>query len=149
MSVHTVHRWGGGGWCYPIMPCSMSPAGSPGPHPRGKWGGSGPGPHPRGKLRGIWSRPTPKGEVEGDLPRGCLLWGGVPGPRGCLLQGGACSEGVWFWGDAWWRPPEGYCCGWYASYWNAFLFGNYLFLNSVSGSTNTLFSTKICKKDQV
>ena len=21
-------------------------------------------------------------------------------------------------------PPDGYCCGWYASYWNAFLFGN-------------------------
>ena len=53
----------------------------------GSGGGSGPGPHPRGKLRGIWSRPTPKGEVEGDLPRGCLLWGG------CLVPGGACSRG--------------------------------------------------------
>ena len=49
-------------------------------------------------------------------PRGCLLWG-------CLLQGvsapgvGVCSQG------GWWRPTwDGYCCGWYASYWNAFLF---------------------------
>ena len=31
---------------------------------------------------------------------------------GCLVPGGV------------WRPPlrDGYCCGWYASYWNAFLF---------------------------
>ena len=37
---------------------------------------------------------------------GCMIWGGVPGP-----------------GGAWWRPPwEGYCCEWYASCWNAFLF---------------------------
>ena len=36
---------------------------------------------------------------------------------GGLLLGGACSRGVW-------RPPpkaDGYCCGRYASYWNAFL----------------------------
>ena len=27
-------------------------------------------------------------------------------------------------GGAWWRlpPPDAYCCGRYASYWNAFLF---------------------------
>ena len=44
---------------------------------------------------------------------------GVPASRGC-----ACS-----WGDACSRsgclvetPPDGYCCGRYASYWNAFLF---------------------------
>ena len=46
--------------------------------------------------------------------------GGVPAPGGaysgrCLLLGGACSRG-----SAWWRPS--YCCGPYASYWNAFLF---------------------------
>ena len=58
----------GGGW-YSSMPCRF------------------PGPHPRGKFRGIWSRPTAKGEVEGDLARGCLLWGG-----GCLFQG-VCSRG--------------------------------------------------------
>ena len=36
---------------------------------------------------------------------------GGPGPGGCLLQ-----EGV----------PDGYCCGRYASYWNAFLFSEKL-----------------------
>ena len=38
------------------------------------------------------------------------IW--VPGPGGCLVLGGCV-----------WRPPrDGYCCGQYASYWNAFLF---------------------------
>ena len=41
------------------------------------------------------SRPTPKGEVEG-------YWG-VPGLGGCVET-----------------CPDGYCCGRYASYWNAF-----------------------------
>ena len=56
----------------------------------------------------------------------CLVWG-VPAPGGvCLLPGGACSGGwvlgAWPWGGAWWRPSrDGYCCGRYASYWNAFL----------------------------
>ena len=67
-----------GGW-YPSMPCRFPGphsrgkfkgiwlgGGSPGPHTKGKLGGS-PGPHTRGKLRGIWSRPTAKGEVQGDL----------------------------------------------------------------------------------
>ena len=57
----------------------------------------------------------------------CLVWG-VPGPgrgvsglRGCAWSRGVpAPRGVW-------RPPrDGYCCGRYASYWNAFLF--YLFL---------------------
>ena len=42
----------------------------------------------------------------------CLAAGGLL-PGECLLRGA-------------WRPPpqeaDGYCCGWYASYWNAFLF---------------------------
>ena len=47
-------------------------------------------------------------------------WGLVPGgylvPGVCLVPGGA-----------WWRPPrDGYCCGQYASYWNAFLLKLYL-----------------------
>ena len=50
-------------------------------------------------------------------PRGCLVPGGVPGPRGCLVPGGVWSRGVPG-GD----PLDGYCCGQYASYWNAFLF---------------------------
>ena len=43
--------------------------------------------------------------------------GGVPGPGG-PGPGGSGSGGVW------WRPPppDGYCCGRYASYWNSFLF---------------------------
>ena len=44
---------------------------------------------------------------------------GVPAPAGCLLWGrGACSGGG-VGGDP---PADGYCCGRYASYWNAFLF---------------------------
>ena len=79
------------------MPCRF-----PGPHPRGKFTGSGPGPQPRVKLRGIWSRQTAKGEVEGDLARG-VCSGGVPALGGVET------------------PHHGYCCGRYASYWNAFL----------------------------
>ena len=87
-------------------------------------GGGSPGPQLRGKLRGIWSRPTAKGEVEGDLSGGwCLLQGegvcsggcllqGVPAMAGCLLGGGVETP----------LPCDGYCCGRYASYWNAFLF---------------------------
>ena len=51
-------------------------------------------------------------------PGGCLLRGRVPAPGegvcsgGCLLQGGCLVE----------TPRDGYCCGRYASYWNAFLF---------------------------
>ena len=69
----------------------------------GSWGGSGPGLHPRGELRGIWSRPTTKGELRGIWSR--------PTPKGEV-------EGNWP-GPP---PPDGYCCGRYASYWNAFLF---------------------------
>ena len=75
-----------------------------------------------------------------------LFTGWVPGPGGCLVPGGTwswrvCSGGggAWSWGvcseeclvpegvcsqgGAWWRTPQdGYFCGRYASYWNAFLF---------------------------
>ena len=44
--------------------------------------------------------PGPGGSVpRGSAPR-------VPGPGGCLVE----------------TLPDGYCCGRYASYWNAFLF---------------------------
>ena len=65
----------------------------------------------------------------------CLSTGGV-----CLVHGGVWFRGgAWSWGGAWSRgvcsrgvvsqhalrqtPPgrDGYCCGQYASYWNAFL----------------------------
>ena len=103
------------GW-YPSMPCS-----SPGPHPAGGevegsgWGS--PGPHPGGRLRGLArgvSRPTPRGSP-GPHPGGPPGQhpGGSPGPHpgGCIP---ACTESD--------PPPDGYCCGRYASYWNAFLF---------------------------
>ena len=76
------------------------------------------------------SRPTPKGELEASgwgvsrsTPRGGGEWG-APGPHlGGVSRptpgGGAipaCTEID--------PPPQpdGYCCGWYASYWKAFLF---------------------------
>ena len=80
------------GW-YPNMPCRS------------------PGPHPGGKLRGLAggggvSRPTPRGlqvHTQGSVSR--------PTPAG---GSPACTEAD--------TPPDGYCCGQYASYWNAFLF---------------------------
>ena len=54
------------------------------------------------------SRPTPKGEVEGSG-----LWGVTrPTPRGGCVSQHALTQTP---------PPDGYCCGRYASYWNAFL----------------------------
>ena len=50
-------------------------------------------------------------------PRGSAPGGGVPGSGGCLVLGGgipACTEA-----DP--SRRDGYCCGRYASYWNAFL----------------------------
>ena len=47
---------------------------------------------------------------------GCLVRGGAWSRGMCLVLGGVCSRVVPG-GD----PPESYCCGRYASYWNAFL----------------------------
>ena len=76
-----------------------------------------------GDQAGGASRPTPKGEVQaiwpgglqaltqgGYLLWGCLLWG-VPAPGGLPALGGVETP-----------PRDGYCCGRYVSYWNAFLF---------------------------
>ena len=57
---------------------------------------------------------------QGGMPAlgGVCSWG-VCSRGGACSGGGACSRGEW-------RPPSplnGYCCGWYASYWNAFLLG--------------------------
>ena len=115
-----------GGW-YPSMPCRF-----PGRHPVGEvegsgqvggglqahtqgisWGvwpsgGGSPGSHPRDKLRGLaWggiSRPTPRG-ISRSTPRGCIP---------------ACTEAD--------PPTNSYCCGRYASYWNAFLSSFFLFI---------------------
>ena len=52
--------------------------------------------------------------------RGSCFWGtcfqGEPAPgRWCLVLGGPGGD-----------PPDGYCCGRYVSYWNAFLFYQFL-----------------------
>ena len=90
-------------------------------------------------------------QVSGGGIPACLatgLWGWYPSmpcsrsPGGCLLPGGACSWGVPVprgvppprgpapkgvcGGDPLPRPADGYCCGQYASYWNAFLLTYYL-----------------------
>ena len=86
----------------------------------------------------------------------CIV-GGIPACLAAGLRGGACCSrgsapgGVCSRGDAWWRPPrDGYCCGRYASYWNAFLSSNvwtlyswfhYMFCNAVY----TLFTQFILK----
>ena len=98
-SIHC--RW------YPSMPCS-----------RGRVPTRG-GVCDRGSL--LWGVPAP-----GDLLPGVpALEGGYPlggtCSGGCLLQGvpalgGACSGGT-----ETLLKADGYCCRWYASYWNAFL----------------------------
>ena len=74
--------------------------------------------------------------VGGSWSRGCLVGGGACS-RGVCSQG-VCSQGGWLVSQHALRqtPPgrDGYCCGWYASYWNAFLlrflflFQSYLYL---------------------
>ena len=70
--------------------------GSPGPHP-----GGSPGPHPGGLQAHTWGEGS-----QGPHPRGFSrpTLGGVS--QHALRQ----------------PPPDGYCCGRYTSYWNAFLF---------------------------
>ena len=64
-------------------------------------------------FRGVWSQglPGPGGGV------GAWSWGGCLVPGGLVLEGGF-SRGYMV--ET--HPPDGYCCGQYASYWNAFLF---------------------------
>ena len=76
-------------------------------------------------------------------PGGCLVWG-VPAPRRGTWSGtvpglgGLPGLGVPGLGGAWSGcrgspPPDGYCCGRYASSWNAFLLFN------VSGTVISTF----------
>ena len=53
-------------------------------------------------------------------PGGGAWCRGVHGPGG----GGAWSQGVRGPGGPGGDPPDGHCCGRYASYWNAFLLSN-------------------------
>ena len=71
--------------------------------PRGESGPRGGGSRGWGVVLGGWGVSAP---------------GGVSGPGGCLVVG----DGVWSWGPGGYPPQDGYCCGRYASYWNAFLF---------------------------
>ena len=91
--------------------------GVPGPG----WGVPGPGWGVPG-LGGTWSGGLP-GSGGVPAPGGCLVQG-VPGPGGGAAPGGVCSPGVGAWSGE--VPggeplPDSYCCGQYASYWNAFL----------------------------
>ena len=62
---------------------------------------------------GAWSRGVPG--LGGVCSGGHLVWGVVPGPGGVSAPGG--------WGGCPVETPQdSYCCGRYASYWNAFLF---------------------------
>ena len=73
----------------------------------------------------VWSR---RGACSGGVwSGGCLLGGGVPAPGGMLVPGGVWSGGMVPGGD----PPDGYCCGQYTSYWNAFLFRQTFVLNCI------------------
>ena len=123
-----------GGW-YPSMPCrypggvvSQHALQVPRPTPKGEVKGSGlggyPGPHPGEKLRSLaW------GGLQAHTQGGLRLTSG--GGLQAHTQGGpqahtqgvsrphpgegikACTEAD--------PPTDGYCCGRYASYWNAFL----------------------------
>ena len=94
-------------------PCQVDPP-PPGPHPRGKLRGIRSRPTPKGEIEGIRSRPTPKGEIQGDQIQAHTQGGNSGGsgrgqhPRGIRTKPQP--------------PPHDYCCRWYASYWNAFLF---------------------------
>ena len=102
------------------MPCRF-----PGPLPRGKFRGIwSPGPHLRRKLRGIWQGgacswgvPAPGGLPA--LGEGACS-GGVPAPRGKVPALGVVVLVV-----ETPLPADGYCCGRYVSYWNAFLWKLY------------------------
>ena len=133
-----------GGW-YPSMPCRSQGGGIPAclaglqAHTQGGswrvWPGGGlTGPHPVGKLRGLaWggvSRLTPRGSP-----------GPHPGESPGLHPGGlhAHTCGVSQYALRQTPPPhptppaDGYCCGRYASYWNALLF-LHLFLMFLHGA---------------
>ena len=78
--------------------------------------------------RGVWSRgvPAPGGLVWG-------VWSGGGACSGGSGLGGACSGGSGPGGVPGGDPPDSYCCGRYASYWNAFLFSRSILLLTLLG----------------
>ena len=109
VSQHALQQVsGGGGVWYPSMPWRF-----PGPHPGGGnwgvWPGGSPGPHLGGSP----------GPHPGGFPGPHL--GGSPGLHlggfSRPTPGGGCVSQH----ELKQTPTVCYCCGWYASYWNAFL----------------------------
>ena len=81
-----------------------------------------------------WYLSMPCSRSPGDAIPACL----AAGLQGGLLLGDLLGGSLLLGGGAWWRtsPRDGYCCGQYASYWNAFLF--YLSFSMItSKSTRT------------
>ena len=105
-SQHVLQQVSGGG----IQACL---AGFQAHTQGGSWGGSGQG----GACSGGSACSQRVPALGGNCSLGRVPVPGVPAPRGVSCSwGGACPGRVW-------RPPcDGYCCGRYASYWNAFLF---------------------------
>ena len=70
---------------------------------------------------------------------GCLVsGGGVPGPGGCLVRGGVET------------PPDGYCCGRYASYWNAFFYISvYVLITCICAQSVNFRDRFRCNQDYV
>ena len=88
--------------------------------PQGGW-------YPSMHCRWYPSMPCSRGVCYPSMPcsRGMLSQHALQ-QEGCLLPGGVCSRGVPCLGGFAQRvpggdPQDGHCCGWYASYWNAFL----------------------------
>ena len=125
LHVSLILSTGGRGWWYPSMHCRCNPSM---PCSRGVCaipaclavGGY--------LLLGWGLLPLGACSQGGTCFRECLLWGRVCSQEGLLL-GGVCS-----WGGVWRPPPkaDGYSCGWYASYWNAFLYFQTLTLTLMS-----------------
>ena len=106
---------------HPLLPSQGDPLqGDPPPRrPPSRLQGDPPRPTPRGKLRGIRSRPTPKGKIQGDQiqanTQGENSGGSDPDPHPRGKFRGIRTRPT---------PPtphDDYCCGRYASYWNALL----------------------------
>ena len=120
-----------GGW-YPSMSCR-----SPSPHPVGKlrglaWGGDLQA-HTQGGVRGL----------PGGVSRPTLEGGGSPGPH----LGGVSKphqRGVSQHALRQTPLPDGYYCGRYASYWNAFLLKNFFPISGIS-LTIVYWSTNMLK----
>ena len=69
-----------------------------------------------------WSGGVPAPGGECLVLVGVCAPGGVPAPGGAWFEGVCAPGGVLPGGGLVETPRDGYCCGWYASYWNAFLF---------------------------